>query len=81
MSTAAGSGRLDRYFLDAGSVRRAIMDLSALPGLTRKADVLFRALVPPEGFMRQKYPEMASRPLAMLHARRIAGFLRRALRA
>jgi hypothetical protein len=79
--TAAGSGRLDRYFLDAGSVRRAIMDLSALPGLTRKADVLFRALVPPEGFMRQKYPEMASRPLAMLHARRIAGFLRRALRA
>lgn len=76
-SLAAVRGeRGSAYLLGAGQARRAWLDFQAIPGAGRKLAYVAARSFPSAGFMRGKYPRMADRPLALLHARRIVDLLR-----
>ena len=73
---AARGERASAYLLGAGQARRAWLDLRAIPGLRRKLAYVAARSLPPEAFMRGKYPGMAGRPLALLHLKRMIDLIR-----
>lgn len=74
--TAAGSsGRASTYLLRSRQGSRAIQDVRAIPTVRGKARYVWTRLVPPPSFMRAKYPEMSSRPIALLYLKRLRELL------
>lgn len=65
------------YLLSAGQARRSWRDLLAIPGFRGKIAYALSRTLPSAAFMRGKYPDMAARPLAALHARRMIDLVRR----
>jgi hypothetical protein len=61
----------------ASEGRRFLSNLAAVPGLPGKLAFLRILLFPSPVYMRQRYPDMAGRPVAMLYLRRIIDRLRR----
>ena len=77
--TALGAVRgepASAYLLGAGQARRAWLDLKAIRGWRRKLAYVAARSLPSAGFMRGKYPELAGRPLAMLHLKRMVDLIR-----
>jgi hypothetical protein len=64
------------YLLGGRQVRRALLDLRAIPGLQRKLRFIRLRLWPSASFLREKYPRMHNAPLLLLHLRRLLDFLR-----
>ncbi len=64
------------YLLGAGQARRAWLDLRAIPGWRRKLAYVAARSLPSATFMRGKYPELADRPLALLHLKRMVDLAR-----
>jgi len=64
------------YLLGGRQVRRALLDLRAIPGLQRKLRFIRLRLLPSASFLREKYPRMHNAPLLLLHLRRLLDFLR-----
>ena len=64
------------YLLGAGQARRAWLDFRAIPGWRRKLAYVGARSLPSARFMRGKYPRLANRPLALLHAKRMIDLLR-----
>ena len=73
--TALSRGPSSAY-LRSGQLGRATMDFWAVRGLGRKSRYALARLLPPGQFVRAKYSDMSSRPLAMLYLRRIADIIR-----
>lgn len=73
---AARAERPSAYLLEAGQARRAWLDFRSMAGVRRKIAYVSARSLPSERFMRGKYPQMADRPLALLHARRVIDLLR-----
>jgi hypothetical protein len=65
------------YLLGGRQVHRTLMDLRAVPGLRRKLRFILMRLFPSAAFLRDKYPQMHSAPLLLLHLRRLLDFIRR----
>lgn len=70
------SVELERY-LAGGRWRRNLMDAAALPRWSERLALARETMFPEPGYMRAKYPSLASRPVAVLHARRMLDALRR----
>ncbi len=64
-----------RYLLAGHKVERVWRDLGSVPGLAAKVSYLGGRLLPPEDFMRARYPGLLRQPLAILHLRRIGSLL------
>jgi hypothetical protein len=64
-----GPVELPARYMKAGRYQRVLMDILAMDGLATKA----RFLLPPEAFMRQKYPDAPQVWLPLLYLRRAAG--------
>jgi len=64
------------YLIGSGQARRAWLDLRAIPGLRRKLAYVAARSVPTGRFMRDKYPGLSDRPLAVLHLQRLADLIR-----
>lgn len=73
--TALRSGPSSAY-LRSGQLGRAAMDFWAVRGLGRKARYALARLLPPGEFIRAKYADTRSRPLAMLYLRRMTEVMR-----
>lgn len=73
---APDTGPVARYLLKSDQTERAWRNLRSTPGLRAKAAFLWGQLFPSAAFMRLKYPDRATKPLPLLHLRRIAEFLR-----
>nr|WP_246045431.1 nucleotidyltransferase family protein [Rubellimicrobium roseum] len=65
-----------RYLLSSRQTGRAWRDLRAIQGSKAKAAFLAGRAFPSEAFIRAKYPDMADRPLLLLHLRRILNFVK-----
>ncbi len=65
------------YLLGGRQVRRALLDLRAIPGVRRKLRFIRLRLFPSARFLREKYPRMHHAPLLLLHLRRLLDFVRR----
>lgn len=65
------------YLLGGRQVRRALLDLRAIPGIRRKLRFIRLRLFPSARFLREKYPRMHHAPLLLLHLRRLLDFVRR----
>ena len=79
VTTALGAVRGERasaYLLGSGQAKRAWLDLRAIRGWRRKLAYVAARSLPSAGFMRGKYPELAGRPLAMLHLKRVVDLVR-----
>ncbi|MBP1804830.1 nucleotidyltransferase family protein [Rubellimicrobium aerolatum] len=74
LATAPRDTPAARYLLGAAQAGRALRDLRAVPGLGGKARYLWRRVLPPASFLRMKYPELAGRPVPLLHMKRIMDF-------
>lgn len=68
--------RASTYLLGAGQARRTWLDFRAISGWRRKLAYVGARGLPSARFMRGKYPELADRPLALLHVRRIIDLVR-----
>ena len=77
LAAASAQTRASSWLLGSGQTRRALVDLKAVPGLRGKFDFLLMRALPSGNFMREKYPDMTGRPLALLYLRRLAELLRR----
>ena len=75
LGTAQGEAA-SAYLLSSGQARRSFRDLLAIPGFRGKIAYATRRALPSAAFMRSKYPDMAERPLAALHARRMIDLVR-----
>ena len=75
------TGSTSSAYLEAGNLKRAVIDWRAVGGLAERLRYARARLFPPEAFMRAKYPRMARLPLAILHARRSLGLFRSMKRA
>ena len=75
MKEELGSAVSGTYFR-SGQFGRALQDVFAVPGLQRKWQYLWARSLPTAEFMRAKYPEMASRALPILYARRLVELVR-----
>ena len=64
------------YLLRSGQARRSWSDLLAIPGFRGKMAYATNRALPSASFMRSKYPDMATRPLAALYAKRVIELLR-----
>ena len=73
---AARGEQASAYLLGAGQARRTWLDLWAIRGWRRKLAYVAARGLPPAGFMRGKYPELAGRPLALLHLQRMVDLIR-----
>lgn len=76
-----GSRReLPRVYLDAGSIRRELLNLRATTGLVPKLDNLRERMFPPRTHMRERFGEVRPNWLPWLYIRRIVnGTVRRLL--
>jgi hypothetical protein len=63
-------------YLEARQLKRAMLDLRAMPSLPDKLHYVRARLFPSQAFMRAKYPRMARLPIALLHGRRIVDLFR-----
>jgi hypothetical protein len=70
-----GSAKSGSYF-QSGQFGRALQDVFAIPGIRGKWRYLWARSVPTREFMLAKYPDMRTRPLAALYARRFVELLR-----
>ena len=77
LASASVETKASSWLLGSSQTRRALVDLKAVPGLRGKFDFLMMRALPSRNFMREKYPDMAGRPLALLYLRRFAELLRR----
>ncbi len=64
------------YLLGSGQARRAWADLKAIRGWRRKLAYVGARGLPSARFMRGKYPELAGKPLAVLHLKRMIDLVR-----
>jgi hypothetical protein len=60
-------------YLSSGRLRQEWMNFNALEGLSSKAAFMKELVLPPEAYMRWKYPEAAASSLIALYARRSVG--------
>jgi hypothetical protein len=58
-------------------VRRALLDLRAVPGLAGKLRFIAAKLFPPAAFLRARYPDRQAAPIIWLHLLRLYDFVRR----
>lgn len=68
--------RASTYLLGAGQARRTWLDFRAIAGSRRKLAYIAARALPSARFMRGKYPQLADRPLALLHLRRMIDLIR-----
>lgn len=71
-----GKESASTYLLGSGQARRTWQDLLAICGWRRRLAYVGARSLPKAGFMRNKYPELAGRPLALLQMRRVIDLLR-----
>jgi hypothetical protein len=71
------TGRVSLHLLNASAGRQFLADLAHVPGLRGKLGLIRMRLLPPEDFMRARYPALASSPLWVLYLSRIVGWLRK----
>jgi hypothetical protein len=70
-------GRVSGHLLQASPSRQFLTDLMHVPGAGGKLRLIRMRLLPPEAFMRARYPAQASWPLWALYLRRIVRWLRK----
>ncbi|KLI64624.1 nucleotidyltransferase family protein [Aurantiacibacter marinus] len=66
------SGEIDRFVLHAGTWERFRFNFGHAANWAQRVDVLRANLFSNEDFLRRKYPDMASMPLALLRLRRLS---------
>ena len=76
LHSASPADRQSHFLLRYGQLNRAWRDVRALAGWHRKSAYVLSRLMPPQAFMRAKYPELASHALVVLYLRRAADLLR-----
>jgi hypothetical protein len=69
----AGSSELPWRYLEGGRARQLWMDWKALQTPKRRGQWLRELLIPPEEYMRKRFPGSSSQSLAWLYIKRIAG--------
>lgn len=69
--TLPKTGSASGHLLRGSPIRRFLSDLVHVPGLTGKLGLIRMLVLPPEGFMRARYPEYASWPLWALYPLRV----------
>lgn len=77
LAAASAETKASSWLLGSSQARRALADLKAVRGLRSKFDYLMMRALPSGNFMREKYPDLAGRPLATLYLRRLTELLRR----
>ena len=80
LSDSTGAEAAARY-LDGGKLRQQWLDFLALGDFSRRLTFLREVAFPPPGYMRARYPEAESSPLARLYLKRaVAGLARQVFR-
>ena len=77
LQAAAPDDLQPSLWLHAGQLGRAWRDLRALAGWHRKAAFILSRVLPPQAFVRAKYPELANSPIFVLYLRRAIDLVRR----
>ena len=77
LQAAVSGDRQSSFLLRSGQLGRAWRDLCAVAGWRSRAAYIHSRVLPPQAFVRAKYPELASRPLFVLYLRRALDLVRK----
>ena len=77
LQAAVPEDRQSGFLLRSGQLGRAWRDLHALAGWRSRAAYIHSRVLPPQAFVRAKYPELAGRPLFVLYLRRVMNLVRK----
>ena len=77
LQVAVPEDRQSRFLLRSGQLGRAWRELHALAGWRSRAAYIHARVLPPQAFVRAKYPDLASRPLIVLYLLRVVDLVRK----